>query len=51
MKELNLENIGCSEISKKEAVQTNGGIIIELMLAFGIGYFLGRWAGGKPVWD
>ena len=49
MKELNFESMGCSELSQKEAVQTNGGILIALLIAFGIGYMLGRWAGGDPI--
>ena len=43
----NLENYGVQELNAKEIRETEGGAILGLMLAMGLGYLVGRWIVGK----
>lgn len=51
MKTINLEQFGTTELTLDEKRSVNGGNPFLLaMLIWGLGYMIGRWIGGDPVY-
>lgn len=47
---LNIADLGVTELPLSDKKDINGGsLLLGLLIAFGIGYIIGRWIGGDPI--